>query len=86
MAMLKNGYMPDFLVGANNVYRTKQFIVKQEITIVMSANNDSYIISNDTYYLRNPKRDFEFAMCFKNRRSLNGKRLPCSSYTRKYVE
>ncbi|MBQ7788816.1 MAG: hypothetical protein IJ398_04085 [Clostridia bacterium] len=86
MAMTKKGYVPDFLMGANNVYRTKQYIVKQQVTVVMSANGDSYIISNDTFYLRNPKRDFEFALAFQKRQNLNGKRLPSSTYTRKYVD
>ena len=86
MECFKNGYMPDFMVSANNVYRTKEYIVKQQLTLVISENRDSYTISNDTYYVRTPKRDFEYALAFQKRRNLNGKRLPSSTYTRKYVD
>ena len=81
-----NAYMPDFMINANNVYRTKHYIVKQQVTIVTSNNNEAYLISNDTYYLRTARRDFEYSCIFSKRYNLDGKRLPSSTYTRKYVD
>ena len=75
----------DFAKDANNVYRTNRFIVKQQISIVVSANCDSYIISNDTYYLRTLKRDFEYNLLYSKRKNPDGRRMPASTYIRKYV-
>lgn len=84
--MKKNSYTPDFMENANNVYRTKHYIVKQQVTIVVSNNNETYLISNDTYYIRTARRDFEYNCIFNKRHNIDGKRLPSSTYTRKYVD
>lgn len=47
--MMCGNYTPDFMLNATNVYRTKDYIVKQQITIVSSPNKDSYLLNNDTY-------------------------------------
>ncbi len=48
---------PDFLINATNVYRTSEYIVKQEITTIYDRDKNTYMISNDTYYLRNEELD-----------------------------
>lgn len=77
---------PEFLKDASNVYRTRYYIVKQEIGLMSSVTNDNVLISNDTFYLRTPKRDAEYERIFRYKTHLNGKRLPSSTYTRKYVD
>ena len=84
--MMSENYTPDFMVNATNVYRTKEYIVKQQITIVSSLDKDSYLLSEDTYYVRTPLREFQYNCVFTNRKRKNGKRLPSNTYTRKYVD
>lgn len=79
-------YTPDFMVNATNVYRTKDYIVKQQITIVSSPSNDSYLLSEDTYYARTPLREFQYNCVFTDRKRKNGRRLPSNTYTRKYID
>ncbi len=78
----------DFIENADNVYRTKHFIVKQKVNICKSAViGDAMMMSIDTYYARTPSRDFEYDIIFKTRgKQIEGKRIIASIYTRKYVE
>ena len=82
----KYSYVPDFLVKANNVYRTRYYIVKQQLTFIITKNNEAYLISNDTYYKRTAKRDFEYSCFLSKRYNLDGKRIASSTYTRKYED
>ena len=50
--MILEKLTPDFLIDADNVYRTKSFIVKQSIEIVENDIEENGIISHDTYYRR----------------------------------
>ena len=79
-------YIPDFLQGADNVYRTKHFIVKQVIVIQENNEEDNLLISYDTYYRRTLKRDFAYNVVFQDKNNLDGKRLPSTIYTRTYIE
>ena len=40
-----HSYVPDFLDKANNVYRTRYHIVKQQLTFVITKTNEAYLIS-----------------------------------------
>ncbi len=62
---------PDFLIDADNVYRTKHFIVKQVIEIAENDIEDNGIISHDTYYRRTTARDLAYEMAFMNKVKLN---------------
>ena len=77
--------IPDFMKDADNVYRTDKFIVKQRIAIQTNSVEDNSIISYDTYYKRTVRRDFIYNLKYQNKLNLEGKRLPSSSYVRKYV-
>lgn len=77
---------PEFLLDADNVYRTKHFIVKQVIEIVENDIEDNGIISHDTYYRRTTARDLAYNMAFMDKVKINGKRLPSTQYTRRYIE
>ena len=45
---MKKG-IPEFVRNANNVYRTKNFIVKQEIAIGCDSVGMSAVLSRDTF-------------------------------------
>lgn len=81
-----NQCLPEFAVGEANVYRTKYFIVKQSVSVNRDEFEGNSVISHDTYYMRTRKRDSEDEQLFGARRHLNGKRLPTTMYTRRYVD
>ena len=78
----------DFVNNADNVYRTREYIVKQQISTSVNKNSlITHLISEDTYYLRIPKRDVEYNIIFKVRgKNIDGKRIRSTMYTRKYVD
>ena len=84
--MILEKLTPDFLIDADNVYRTKSFIVKQSIEIVENDIEENGIISHDTYYRRTTARDLAYNMAFMDKVKINGKRLPSTQYTRIYIE
>lgn len=79
-------YVPDFMVEAMNVYRTRDFIVKQVIGIKYSDVENIAVISNDTFYRRTKKSDREYERVFWERKYINGKRIPSTMYARTYVD
>ena len=79
-------YMPTFLQGADNVYRTPYFIVKQVMVIHRHARERNVLTSHDTYYRRTPIRDLAYDLAFRGRRHIDGRRLPSTNYTRTYVQ
>ena len=79
-------FIPEFLQDADNVYRTKYFIVKQIIGIHESEEENNQVVSVDTYYRRTPKRDLAYNMAFQDKVNIDGKRLPSTMYTRTYID
>ena len=76
----------DYMDKANNVYRTKKFIVCQTVSLIRKSNGVSLIVTEDTYILRTPKRDFGYEIVFRVRGDhLDGKRIQSAIYLRKYV-
>ena len=78
--------LPDFVVDSTNVYRTKYFIIKQSIDIQYDNTENNSIVSHDTFYKRTKSRDRAFEYFFKDRKNINGKRLPSTMYTRMFVD
>lgn len=78
--------LPDFMIDATNIYRTKKYIVKQNLYIDYDINNSSILFSQDIYYLRNKKIDKLFDLIFQDRQNLDGKRICSTSYSRKYIQ
>lgn len=76
----------DFLYEANNVYRTKNYIVKQIIGVRISEQEDNVVFSFDTYYRRTKKRDKIYEKEFADKKHIDGKRLPSTMYARKYID
>ncbi len=77
---------PTFVKDATNVYRTKRYIVKQVLDIQYDTEQAGNVLSYDTFYKRTPARDKQYDMLFAGRRFHNGKRLPSTAYTRRYVD
>ena len=71
-----------FLRNADNVYRTKHFIVKQVIEVQEHSVEGNSIVSFDTYYRRTPKRDLAYKHTCKNSR-IFARLLTMISSTRK---
>lgn len=78
--------VPAFMDNADNVYRTKDFIVKQVIGIQYGIEENNVVFSHDTFYRRTPKRDKEYEILFCRRRNLDGKRLHSTMNARTYIE
>ena len=78
----------DFIKHADNVYRTREYIVKQQIhTSFNEETLINHLISEDTYYLRTKRRDAEYNVIFKDRgKKIAGKRMKSAMYTRKYID
>ena len=77
----------DFMEGALNVYRTKNYIVRQQLSIE-NIEGKTVIFSRDTFFKKTEKRNeaFEFIYCFRNADEAEGKRVPATATTRKYVD
>ena len=77
---------PEFLTGATNVYRTRDFIVKQVVGFKCDDAGNSAVISHDTFYRRTRQRDREYETAFCMRTYIDGKRFRSSMCERKYVD
>ena len=51
--------VPEFLKDATNVYRTKNYIVRQVIGLEYDSVEGANLCSYDTFYLRTKARDAE---------------------------
>ena len=76
--------IPDFISGASNIYRTREFIVKQVISLAHHGLDSAKLISTDTYYLRTPARDACYKGIFGENKDPDGKRIPTMAYFRSY--
>ena len=76
--------IPDFIRGASNIYRTREFIVKQVISLAHHGLESAKLISTDTYYLRTPARDACYEGIFGENKEPDGKRIPTMAYFRSY--
>ncbi len=77
---------PDFTVNADNVYRTREYIVRQIIGVNFDSEMDNGIFSQDTFFARTPTRDKQYESIFAKRFDLDGRRMKSSMYSRKYVD
>lgn len=79
--------IPDFMVACpDNVYRTKDYIVAQDLQYKDHNVYDNVLLSHDTYYKRTKKRDAEYELMFEDKDHIDGRRIPSTSYTRKYID
>ncbi|MBQ4558650.1 MAG: hypothetical protein IJA61_04680 [Clostridia bacterium] len=77
----------DYFMEADNVYRTKDYIVCQKVSLCRSGKGNTLIMSDDVYLLRTRKRDTDYELVYKVRgKNINGKRMRSASYIRKYID
>ena len=77
----------DYFMEADNVYRTKDYIVCQKVSLCRCGKWNTLILSDDTYLLRTIKRDTDYELSFRVRgKNINGKRMHSASYIRKYID
>ena len=76
--------LPEFVQGATNVYRTKSYIVKQNVSLGHQGLESTTLISRDTYYVRTPKRDAMYESIFEGNKDLDRRRIPTMAYFRTY--
>lgn len=69
-----------------NVYRTRDYIVKQELYLIVNAEQNNAVLSVDTYYRRTLLRDSKYQLLYKDRKHIDGKRLPSNMYIRTYID
>ncbi len=69
-----------------NVYRTRDYIVKQELYLIVTAEQNNAVLSVDTYYRRTLLRDSKYQLLYKDRKHIDGKRLPSNTYIRIYID
>ena len=69
-----------------NVYRTRDYIVKQELYLIVNAEQNNAVLSVDTYYRRTLVRDSKYLLLYKDRKHIDGKRLPSNTYIRTYID
>lgn len=81
-----NDRVPEFVVGATNVYRMRDFIVRQKIGIRYDGEENNVVFSDDTFFRRTVERDREYEILFCRRRHIDGKRPPTTMYARVYVD
>ena len=75
----------EFMDEATNVYRTKNYIVKQCI-VFSDGRLGVTTVSNDVFYERTPERDDEYEEAFGDLIDIDGRRVPAMGYIRKYVK
>ena len=78
--------IPDFIIGADNVYRTKHYIIRQVIKLEVPGIEDNGIMSYDTFFYRTSTRDKQYEVVFNDRKKINGRRLPSTMCSRSYVK
>ena len=76
--------VPEFIRNATNVYRTKNYIVRQVMGIRYGCEETPEVFSRDTFYVRTPERDRAYELLFCRRRQVDGKRLLTTMYARTY--
>ena len=81
-----NGDIPEFLERSTNVYRTRFYIVSQQIMYRRDSLLGAYLCSRDTFYCRTPERDRQYEAAFPHNEEKDGKRIPTLMYIRKYID
>lgn len=81
-----DGDMPEFLERSANVYRTRFYIVRQQIMYRRDSLLGAYLCSRDTFYCRTPERDRQYEAAFPHNQEKDGKRIPTLMYIRKYID
>ena len=76
----------DQLEYADNVYRTEEFIVMQDISLRCSDSECPVMVSRDVYFQRTKERDAIYEKVFEERNVIDGHRVRVNMYSRKYID
>ena len=76
----------DELEIADNVYRTQDYIVTQDLSVTENEFDGLLICSIDVFFKRTRERDAMYEKVFENRIHEDGKRVHCSMYSRRYID
>ena len=76
----------DLYAGITNAYRTRHYIVFQEIGLCDDEKEGTFLFSVDEYYRRTIKRDAEYERRFRKRDDVDGQRILVGTYVREYVD
>lgn len=76
----------EMLQIATNVYRTENYIVCQIVGLKRDPELDSAAISQDAYFARTQARDRLYEDVFEERINIDGRRIPTTMYSRKYID
>ncbi len=69
---------------AKNFYRTKKYIVEQQLYLDFLPDGSTAMFSNDKYTLRNKREDKKYEKAFWYRKKINGNRITVAIYKRRY--
>ena len=75
----------EYSLEAANVYRTRYYIVEQILSVQDDNVESAELCSHDTFIRRTKKRDAQYEKLFCGRKRIDGKRLPTTMSSRKYV-
>ena len=76
----------DLYAGLTKAYRTRHYIVFQEIGLCDDEEMGTFLFSVDRYYRRTKRRDADYERRFRKRKDVDGKRIPVWTYIREYVD
>ncbi len=69
-----------------NVYRTRCYIVEQNLYLKMNDVDNNELVSYDIFYKRDEYRDRKYERRFKKRKHIDGKRITTSNSARSYID
>ena len=69
-----------------NVYRTRDYIVKQALYLIVNAEQNNAVLSVENNYRRTLLHDSKYQLLYKDRKHIDGKRLPSNTYIRTYID
>lgn len=76
----------DFMIDADNVYSTFNYIVAQHFMFSLTSNGESQLVSIDRFYKKTPDRIKHYSSLFGKTPILSGGRISSDLYTRKYID
>ena len=72
--------------NATNVYRTKNYIVKQCMKMEFNKELENCFCSHDTFILRTRTRAKEYEKIFADKQNIDGRRIHSTMYSRAYID
>ena len=75
----------DLYAGLTNAYRTRHYIVFQEIGLCDDEEMGTFLLSVDGYSRRPTPRDANYERRFRKRKDVTGQRTPIGTEFREYA-